>query len=402
MHYLGLCCIVKNEDKFLKEWLAYHSSIGVEHFYLYDNESTIPVDTWLPKFADTSKVTILRASGAVMQLPAYNHCLTNFGSKFQWLGFIDADEYLLPHETDDLRTFLAEFEPHGGLGIHWRMFGSSGHEKRPEQPIIKAYTKAFINPDSHIKSIVQPHKTTGCRNPHAFGYICESGCVNEQHLPIADGSAWSVPSIQRIQINHYYFKSREDFMSKLKRGRVEGSFENDLARRMEYFDQHIETPAIEDTRIQRFLPKVEKILKDDCLSLNPDKENLNLSTTELLNKAQTAIQNMDWINAELCMCKLSKELQDVSDLWLMRAMVARSQKRLKAAEFFISEALKHSNNLNIWVEQFQLVMLNEDYNLAEAILHHLKRMSGLNAEEDPTLTYNIDIMEKMLKHKTKA
>ena len=28
MRYLALCCIVKDENMFLKEWLAYHALLG--------------------------------------------------------------------------------------------------------------------------------------------------------------------------------------------------------------------------------------------------------------------------------------------------------------------------------------------------------------------------------------
>lgn len=36
---IALCLIFKNEAPFLKEWLDYHLTIGVDHFYLYNNNS---------------------------------------------------------------------------------------------------------------------------------------------------------------------------------------------------------------------------------------------------------------------------------------------------------------------------------------------------------------------------
>ena len=35
-----ICAIVKDEGRYIREWLAYHNAIGFEHFYIYDNEST--------------------------------------------------------------------------------------------------------------------------------------------------------------------------------------------------------------------------------------------------------------------------------------------------------------------------------------------------------------------------
>lgn len=35
-----LCAIFKNEGRFLKEWIEYHRLIGVDHFFMYNNNST--------------------------------------------------------------------------------------------------------------------------------------------------------------------------------------------------------------------------------------------------------------------------------------------------------------------------------------------------------------------------
>ena len=33
-----LAAILKDEDPFVEEWVAYHRLLGVDHFYLYDND----------------------------------------------------------------------------------------------------------------------------------------------------------------------------------------------------------------------------------------------------------------------------------------------------------------------------------------------------------------------------
>ncbi|MBR0260666.1 MAG: glycosyltransferase family 2 protein [Selenomonadaceae bacterium] len=40
LYDLAIVAILKNEGRYLKEWLDYHLSAGVDHFYLYDNDST--------------------------------------------------------------------------------------------------------------------------------------------------------------------------------------------------------------------------------------------------------------------------------------------------------------------------------------------------------------------------
>jgi cellulose synthase/poly-beta-1,6-N-acetylglucosamine synthase-like glycosyltransferase len=40
MNHLVICAIFKNESRYIYEWLSYHHSIGVDAFYLYNNNST--------------------------------------------------------------------------------------------------------------------------------------------------------------------------------------------------------------------------------------------------------------------------------------------------------------------------------------------------------------------------
>lgn len=36
---LSVCSIFKNEAPYLREWIEYHLIVGIEHFYLYNNNS---------------------------------------------------------------------------------------------------------------------------------------------------------------------------------------------------------------------------------------------------------------------------------------------------------------------------------------------------------------------------
>ena len=37
---ISIVLIVKNEARYIREWLEYHFLIGVDHVYIYDNDST--------------------------------------------------------------------------------------------------------------------------------------------------------------------------------------------------------------------------------------------------------------------------------------------------------------------------------------------------------------------------
>jgi len=46
-YYASICIMVKDEEYYIQEWLEYHRLIGFEHFYIYDNNSEIPVESYI-------------------------------------------------------------------------------------------------------------------------------------------------------------------------------------------------------------------------------------------------------------------------------------------------------------------------------------------------------------------
>ncbi len=41
--YLAICAIVKDQHLDLLEWIEWHRCLGVQRFYIYDNNSTVPL-----------------------------------------------------------------------------------------------------------------------------------------------------------------------------------------------------------------------------------------------------------------------------------------------------------------------------------------------------------------------
>ena len=38
--YVSDCCIFRQDQNIVKEWLQWNSMLGMDHFYMYDHEST--------------------------------------------------------------------------------------------------------------------------------------------------------------------------------------------------------------------------------------------------------------------------------------------------------------------------------------------------------------------------
>jgi hypothetical protein len=55
----------------------------------------------------------------------------------------------LPAGEGGIATFLQPYEPYSGLGVHWMIFGNSGHKERPAGGVLVNYVYC-VPPDAPI------------------------------------------------------------------------------------------------------------------------------------------------------------------------------------------------------------------------------------------------------------
>jgi hypothetical protein len=122
---------------FLEEWLLYHTFIGFDHFYLYDNTGSrgdiyshvplglnknkygVPViskkinddliNEYLLKICNKFKVTIIKWPSEVI---AHNETIEDFikkfGTYYNYTAFIDMDEYIIFNKYQNIKLFISE------------------------------------------------------------------------------------------------------------------------------------------------------------------------------------------------------------------------------------------------------------------------------------------------------
>jgi len=255
MKYLGLCAIVKDEDPFLEEWVCHHALLGVEAFIIYDNASAYPVRERLRAFMNGSFLTVVDIRGKGRQIDAYNHCLRAFGRNFRWMGFLDLDEYAVPKRTKDLRVLLQDYEDAAALGLNWQCFGTNGHKARPQGTQMENYVLALADEGwrRHIKSFVRPQAVRGMWNPHFAVPLHGRHTVNERREPVI--GSFSPFSAELGQINHYYYRSWQDYYEKLRRGMADGI--------RHAVPKKISPPRgdVPDTSALRFVPALRAMLE---------------------------------------------------------------------------------------------------------------------------------------------
>ncbi|MDR0319713.1 MAG: glycosyltransferase family 92 protein [Rickettsiales bacterium] len=94
-HKLSIVAIAKNEGEYFREWIEYHNMVGVEKFYIYDNESTDNTKEVLEPYIKSGLVEYTYWPGEKQQHHVYRDCLAKRKFDTKWLALIDLDEFLV-------------------------------------------------------------------------------------------------------------------------------------------------------------------------------------------------------------------------------------------------------------------------------------------------------------------
>ena len=215
---VAICAIGRMENRYLREWIEWHKGLGVEKFFIYDNghgNDENPRDV----IGDDPQVVIMdwRDRDGNTQCEAYDECYREHGSEFDWMGFIDIDEFVQSERPlpDVLNTIEADV-----VAFSWRMMTDNGLVHYDDRPVQERFTQpaADLKPESQfVKSFVRGgiEGLSFDRDPHmphhpALEVVNPNGGKAPQ-CSVGTGSrevAW---------IDHHFTKTAEEFMQKVSR-----------------------------------------------------------------------------------------------------------------------------------------------------------------------------------------
>lgn len=218
-HYLSAACIIKNEATYIEEWLEYHLLVGVQHFYIYDNDSTDGVRDVLRPYISAGIVDYIPWPGVGMQNPMCTDAIERSRAETRWLAIIDIDEFIVPESTKTISEFLAAYEDKPSVVLQWVIFGDNGQDRRGDKLVIERFTAhAPLVEHSQSKSIINPMLADeNGWHMHFGSFNTDIPSVNSNGDDIFRGSEPWMPqgiSSNNIHINHYIVKSAEEFAIK--------------------------------------------------------------------------------------------------------------------------------------------------------------------------------------------
>jgi len=208
-----IVAVAKDEQQYIEEWITHHLNIGFEEIYLFDNMSIIPIADIIRELPQNiqDKVIVELIDTIEPQNHAYIKGTEYYIGKAQWVAVIDLDEFIITSYSS-IQKLLQPFDKFPNIGnllIAWDLYNADGQKYYEDKPVMKRF-KEILNfwPQNcwdHWKSIYRP----------------ECCAVAGTHAPLLKDGFCILDFEQRkneIKINHYYTKSYEEWLWKVKKG----------------------------------------------------------------------------------------------------------------------------------------------------------------------------------------
>ncbi len=241
--HLILTCM-KNEGPFILEWIAYHMSIGMDHFLIYTNDCEDGTSGILDRLQEMGLVTHRDNTRKphhrpAHQVRAYRKALRDpVYQQADWVTVIDADEFINVHVGDRSIGALTSAVPDANcISLTWRLFGSDAQTTFEDGFLTDKLRRAA---PVHCPS---PAQAWGMKTLHRKGAVEFFGCHRPRQVPgddwaalnWVDGNGRAMPaqyftgnwrmSYQTAgyglaQVNHYALRSRQTYLLKAARGRA--------------------------------------------------------------------------------------------------------------------------------------------------------------------------------------
>lgn len=201
---IAVVAIARDEKSFIDEWLLYHHLIGVDHFLVYDDDPNPGLKEFLNPHGEYTSV--LRwyqpEIAGTQQLLAYKEALNYRLADFQWVAFIDLDEFIVLDKHVNLKEFIASLNDASAVKLNWHRFGHNGRYDDPKLVTAELTRRKLLPCADRWKSITKCGDISGITSVHE----CD---LKHGRYSLTTNAA---------HVNHYMCRSFTRWMKRPRRG----------------------------------------------------------------------------------------------------------------------------------------------------------------------------------------
>lgn len=223
---VAICCIAKMENLYLRDFIEYHMNLGVKKFFLYDNneENGEYPQQVIGDYIRKGMVVYKNVRGKHRcQLECYTECYNEHKMEYDWIAFIDIDEYIKLYEDDTLQEFLLKnrFKDVCALFLYWVQFGDSGLLHYDNRPVYKRFTehidqtknrantfKILLRGKINVTVLFEDANAVSFDNPDRIRFVI-SDAAGREIGPYMGYTQWSYDC---AALNHYQTLTIDEFL----------------------------------------------------------------------------------------------------------------------------------------------------------------------------------------------
>lgn len=241
---------IKNEARYLPEYIEFHLLQGFDHFIFYDNNSDDKTLEVLQSYIDEGLVEVRYYPPDTERKNFWlmSECIDEQKGKSKWIHFHAIDERVFSPTGAKVVEMLDYYDKPeiGGVCTNWQQLHSNGQEKRKDGLIIENfYTGQNQDPFTHVKTIIRPDRTLSDtpQNPHNFHFMGGNKAVDENYNIVGDAHNLNPYTFDIFKNIHYATMSREEFEIKYNKGVLDNAGEENKRRKAfdsdwEYYHGH--------------------------------------------------------------------------------------------------------------------------------------------------------------------
>lgn len=243
---------IKDENRYLEQWLDYHIKLGFEQFILFEDEGSKSHDDIVKKFG--SNVRILLYKGVLKHDSKEFKDLTCFKFVFQnhpeitWGIKLDPDEYLDLGEYATIQQYIAYVHAESlpeqvtELVFNWHLHNANGRVYGPpiyKYDLLKAYPNYISCTDIELDSEKNVSENTynltktlmffKCFEDRSDDTINENIAPNFPHRLLTTDNPIDAELSTGAHIKHFITKSFDEYYNRLK---VRGEYSPEWFRKL--------------------------------------------------------------------------------------------------------------------------------------------------------------------------
>ena len=224
-----ICAIAKNEEDYLQEWIEHHLKIGFDKIYFYDNN---------PKNNDLQKNICDKYQNVIyfdwrgnndnkIQWNAYNETFNNFKNTFDYIAFIDIDEFIVFNPDQPIQNIKDFINKNNRKYYHlsWMIMDDNNLVFKDDRPVMERFTEPLPDdiciqykfPENrHVKSIIKGG-LDNVKFTHCHLVSCKEKCYRPDCHRVNGDNPFMDPDHSICYIKHFYTKTAEEWKDKMKR-----------------------------------------------------------------------------------------------------------------------------------------------------------------------------------------